>query len=188
MNGDGIADFVIGAPTASPGGKASAGKSYVIFGRPGLGSGGSLALSSLNGTNGFVLNGEAAGDESGHSVANAGDVNGDGIADLVIGARFASPGNKTGAGKSYVVFGSAGIGSAGSLALSNLNGTNGFVLNGEALGDRSGISVGSAGDVNGDGIVDLVIGATEANSLPGRATSYLAGLGWEQRQSSPFKS
>ena len=54
MNGDGIADLVIGAPDAN----SAAGKSYVVFGGAGLGSTGNLALSSLNGTNGFVLNGE----------------------------------------------------------------------------------------------------------------------------------
>ena len=113
----------------------------MVFGRAGLGSNGSLALSSLNGTSGFVLNGEQANDYSGSSVASAGDVNGDGIADLVIGA----PGANSYAGKSYVVFGRAGIGSSGSLALSSLNGTNGFVLNGEQTGDYSGYSVASAG-------------------------------------------
>ena len=121
MNGDGIADLVIGAWGANP----YAGKSYVVFGRAGLGSSGSLALSSLNGTSGFVLNGEQPDDYSGYSVASAGDVNGDGIADLVIGAHWYL------AGKSYVVFGRAGLGSGGSLAFSSLNGTNGFVLNGE---------------------------------------------------------
>ena len=127
VNGDGIADLVIGAPNASPGNISYIGKSYVVFGRVGLGSNGSLELSSLNGTNGFVLRGEQANDYSGISVASAGDVNGDRIADLVIGV----PGANSFAGKSYVVFGRAGIGGNGSLALSSLNGTTGFVLNGE---------------------------------------------------------
>ena len=61
------------------------------------------------------------------SVASAGDVNDDGIADLVIGASGAN----SSAGKSYVVFGRAGLGSSGSLELSSLNGANGFVLNGD---------------------------------------------------------
>ena len=78
MNGDGLVDLVIGASFANNG----AGKSYVVFGRAGLGSSGSLALSSLNGVNGFVLNGQSANDYTGSSVASAGDVNGDGIADL----------------------------------------------------------------------------------------------------------
>ena len=68
----------------------TAGKTYVVFGRAGLGSSGSLELSSLNGTNGFVLNGEKAGDEAA-SVASAGDINGDGIADLVVGAGRCKP-------------------------------------------------------------------------------------------------
>ena len=171
VNGDGIADLVIGAPNAN----SYAGKSYVVFGRAGLGSSGSMALSSLNGTNGFVLNGEQTPDSCGSSVASAGDVNGDGIADLVIGAEGAS----SSAGKSYVIFGRKGLGSTGSLALSSLNGTSGFVLHGAQTNDLSGVSVASAGDVNGDGIADLVIGAHGASSLAGK--SYVvfgrAGLG-----------
>ena len=163
VNGDGIADLVIGAPDI-------AGKSYVVFGRAGLGASGSLALSSLNGTNGFVLNGEAR-DGSGNSVASAGDVNDDGIADLAIGAFLAAPDGKPQAGKSYVVFGRAGLGSGGSLSFSSLNEMCGFVLNGQA-GDESGSSVASAGDVNGDGIVDLVIGARYAPSNTIAGNSY----------------
>ena len=121
-------------------------------------------------------------------VASAGDVNGDGIADLIIGAWGASPNGNLQAGKSYVVFGRAGLGSSGSLELSSLNGMNGFVLNGEPADDASGTSVASAGDVNGDGIADLMIGAEDANSAAGK--SYVifgrVGLG-EQRQSCTFK-
>ena len=104
-------------------------------------------------------------DNSGYSVASAGDVNNDGITDLLIGAWLAN----SQAGNSYVVFGRAGLGGSGSLELSSLNGTNGFVLNGEQSKDFSGYSVASAGDVNGDGIVDLVIGAYGANSFAGKS-------------------
>jgi Ca2+-binding RTX toxin-like protein len=62
-------------------------------------------LSTLNGSNGFAINGIAAYDASGFSVSSAGDVNGDGIDDLIIGARFADPNGITNAGQSYVVFG-----------------------------------------------------------------------------------
>ena len=65
----------------------------------------------------------------------AGDVNADGVADLLIGTRFASPGGKTHAGASYVVFGHRQMGGNGVLELSSLNGTDGFVLNGAAAGD-----------------------------------------------------
>ena len=65
-----------------------------------------LDLASLDGSNGFKLDGAAAGDRSGSSVASAGDVNGDGFADLIVGAYHADP-NGTDSGASYVVFGQA---------------------------------------------------------------------------------
>src|SRR4028119_1347351 len=94
-------------------------------------------LSELNGSNGFAINGIAAYDQSGRSVSNAGDVNGDGFDDLIIGARTADPNGINNAGQSYVVFGSnSGFGA--SLNLSTLNGSNGFAINGIAVDDRSG--------------------------------------------------
>ena len=91
----------------------------------------------------------------------AGDVNGDGFGDLLIGADGADP-NGSASGASYVVFGQAG-GFDANLNLSTLNGSNGFKINGEAAGDGSGISVSAAGDVNGDGVGDLIIGARDAD-------------------------
>ncbi|MXN67508.1 tandem-95 repeat protein [Stappia sp. GBMRC 2046] len=168
VNGDGIDDLIIGAGQADPNGTSS-GASYVVFGGLDITGGtGTFELSDLDGTNGFVLNGVDASDFSGQSVSSAGDVNGDGIDDLIIGARQADPENpdmtiRSGAGESYVVFGGPGIGSGGSFELSSLNGANGFVLNGVAANDRSGVSVSSAGDVNGDGVDDLIIGASQAD-------------------------
>src|SRR4028119_572868 len=106
-------------------------------------------LWDLNGSNGFAINGIAVDDFSGRSVSSAGDVNGDGIDDLIIGAINADPNGITNAGQSYVVFGSnSGFGAG--LDLSTLNGSNGFAINGIGLFDTSGTSVSSAGDVNGD--------------------------------------
>jgi|GEM_PF-6648293 len=65
-----------------------------------------VELSSLNGANGFALNGITTGDQSGISVSGAGDVNGDGLADLIVGADYADP-NGDRSGQSYVVFGVA---------------------------------------------------------------------------------
>ncbi len=152
VNGDGFDDLIIGAWAAG-----SAGESYVVFGQAG-GFGASLELSSLDGSNGFVINGIDGGDRSGLSVSNAGDVNGDGFDDLIIGAYLANPGGISSAGESYVVFGQASSFGA-SLELSNLDGSNGFVINGIDADDWSGRSVSTAGDVNGDGFDDLIIGA-----------------------------
>src|SRR5919199_6295693 len=88
-------------------------------------------LSELNGSNGFAINGIATNDYSGYSVSSAGDVNGDGIDDLIIGAKYADPNGIRNAGQSYVVFGSKSGFGAG-LNLSELNGSNGFAINGIA--------------------------------------------------------
>ena len=119
-----------------------------------------IELSAIDGTNGFRIIGEATGDYSGFSVAGAGDVNGDGFADLIIGAFRADP-NGSYSGASYVVFGKAS-GFSSSLGFSALDGTNGFQINGAAFQDHSGISVAGAGDVNGDGFADLIVGADSA--------------------------
>ncbi|MHC5833628.1 MAG: integrin alpha, partial [Nostoc sp.] len=89
-------------------------------------------LSDFNGTNGFVINGIAADDSSGWSVSNAGDINNDGIDDLIIGTPVADANGNSDAGQSYVVFGGKNLGSGGTLNLSDLNGTNGFIINGIA--------------------------------------------------------
>jgi hypothetical protein len=100
-------------------------------------------------------------------VASAGDVNGDGIDDLIIGTGYADP-NGTCSGASYVVFGkdTALVGAfAADLDLGALNGTNGFRVGGVAAYDYSGMSVASAGDVNGDGIDDLIVGTALAPAM-----------------------
>ncbi|MEH2387720.1 MAG: hypothetical protein V7K14_18465 [Nostoc sp.] len=171
INSDGIADLIIGAYSASPNGDRS-GQSYVVFGSKG-GFDASVNVSTLNGTNGFAINGINVNDCSGSSVSNAGDINGDGIADLIIGAPNASP-NGAYSGQSYVVFGSkSGFGAQ--LNLSTLNGTNGFAINGINANDESGYSVSSAGDINGDGFDDLIIGAPDAGTSSGQSYVLFGG-------------
>ena len=161
VNGDGFDDLLIGAYLASPNGRENAGSSYVVFGKA-SGFRSSINLSALDGSNGFVLNGVDKSDFSGASVSGAGDVNGDGFDDIIIGAYHASPNGQESAGSSYVVFGKPGSFSA-SLNLSELNGSNGFAINGIDESDFSGISVSGAGDVNSDGFDDLLIGASGAD-------------------------
>ena len=163
VNGDGYDDLIIGARGADTNG-GSSGETHVVYGGASApGANGVLDLSALNGTNGFVLTGIEAGDRSGRSVSSAGDVNGDGYDDLIIGANRADP-NGDRSGETYVVYGGASApGTDGVLALSALDGTNGFILTGIDAGDRSGRAVSSAGDVNGDGYDDLIIGANRAD-------------------------
>ncbi len=122
------------------------------------------------------IDGAAAGDMAGTSIAGAGDVNGDGHPDVVIGAPGALPTeNGGGGGAAYVVFGPFTAGE--SIDLANL-GTRGFVMRGsnKGLGQSAGTSVAGAGDVNGDGLADVIVGAPAASpsqegpmTQPGRA-------------------
>ncbi|VVH65538.1 Flagellar hook-length control protein FliK, partial [uncultured Gammaproteobacteria bacterium] len=162
VNGDGLDDLIVGAYQADPSNKSNAGKSYVVFGKQ---DNTAINLSAIvAGTGGFVINGESENDDSGFSVSSAGDVNGDGLDDLIVSARKADPSSQSNAGKSYVVFGKQDNTDAIELsAIAAGTSTDGFVINGESAGDESGYSVSSAGDVNGDGLDDLIVGAYQAN-------------------------
>ena len=166
VNGDGLADLVIGIPTADFG----AGRSYVVFGRPGTQP---IDLQDVGaGDRGFMINGRNEYDASGAAVAAAGDVNGDGLDDVLIGA----PANYWkyayfGLGFTYVIFGRT---TTEPVKLSDVDhGSGGFVMYGEGVSyDRSGWSVASAGDINGDGLADVLIGAPNAHSEPYDAGYY----------------
>ena len=185
INNDGIDDLLISDHWASPDNRTNAGESYVIFGRSGLGASGVLSLSNLDGVNGCTLKGVAANDWSGFSGGSIGDINDDGIDDLIIEAFAADPAGRDSAGASYVVFGGSTVGSMGIIELSSLNGTNGFILNGVAAGDWSGYSVSFAGDINADGINDLIIGAPVADPA-GRAEAGASYVVFGRRNISPF--
>jgi len=167
VNGDGKADVIIGAWNADPNGSES-GSSYVVYG-----SATPTDIDLLNplGAAGFRIDGAAAGDKSGGSVAGAGDVNGDGKADVIIGALFADNNSRYGSGSSYVVYGS---GTQTDIDLNSL-GAAGFRIDGAAARDFSGRSVAGAGDVNGDGKADVIIGAPTAgnNGRTNSGSSYV---------------
>ena len=127
---------------------------------------GLLDLSGLDGTDGFVLNGVTLNDSTGRSVSSAGDFNGDGFDDFLIGANTAS-----GNGVAYLVFGTD-RGFPSSVDLSTLDGSNGFRLVGEAAGDFLGAGspgVSAAGDVNGDEFDDIILGDLLWNGGDGAA-------------------
>jgi len=164
VNGDGFDDLIIGSDRAdaSSNAKSDAGESYVIFGKSNWSATPTIDLATL-GSAGITIFGADSGDRSGFSVSGAGDVNGDGFHDLLIGAyRADASGNaKSDAGESYVIFGGALLPTT--IDLANL-GTAGIKIFGADAGDQSGRSVSSAGDVNGDGFDDLIIGAFKADA------------------------
>ncbi|NKB55076.1 MAG: hypothetical protein GKS00_01960 [Alphaproteobacteria bacterium] len=163
VNGDGFDDLIVGVPRDDDSGE-DAGAAYVVFGTAG-GFGRAvdgrqvLGLSDLSAEEGFVIRGDVAYDLAGWSVSSAGDVNGDGFDDLMVGAPRSNDGGSDG-GEAYVVFGKAS--GFGTIDLTTLSAEGGFVIRGGGSGDRAGLSVSSAGDVNGDGFDDLIVGAPDA--------------------------
>jgi hypothetical protein len=150
VNGDGIGDVIVGAPQFDNVQNKDGGRAFVFFGSPaGLSSApdwsdGSGLLSSAYGA----------------SVAAAGDVNHDGYGDIIVGAPLFDTGGFVDEGRVFVYFGSA---SGPSIDPS-------WVADGNKILARFGQSVASAGDVNGDGFADIIIGAPSYDS--GRAFAY----------------
>ncbi|HEV2747626.1 MAG TPA: hypothetical protein VGW34_10050, partial [Allosphingosinicella sp.] len=133
-----------------------------------------IDLSTL-GSAGFVLEGELEQDQAGRSVSSAGDVNGDGLEDFIVGAPYGGPQALNGyaAGAAYVIYGKTGAFDP-RIDLEDLSGADGFKIHGEGLQDKVGFSVSSAGDINGDGIDDLVVGAMEYSTVyPGFGKAYV---------------
>jgi len=172
INGDGFADLAIGASGGNDGAETTVGRTYVLFGSA-TAFAQDINLGSLDGADGFSITGIDKDDASGYSVKGAGDVNGDGLQDLIIGAFDADPGGDLQAGESYVIFGAKSF--AADIPLDTLDGSNGFRLDGVDTFDRAGFSVSGAGDFNGDGFADLIIGAPSA-SVPGAQLSGVSYL------------
>ncbi len=165
VNGDGLDDLLIGADSADAAG-TDRGETYLVYGQP-ISSmlSGPLDLADVGGTvAGATFHGIGDYDNSGISVSGVGDVNGDGLDDLLIGADFANASGTSG-GQSYLVYGRpTGSLLSGPLDLANVGSSlAGATFHGISSRDNSGVSVSGAGDVNGDGVADMLIGATSAD-------------------------
>ncbi|MEO1198792.1 MAG: Ig-like domain-containing protein [Pseudomonadota bacterium] len=186
INGDGFDDLLISSWVAGAPGLTNSGEVYLVFGGAANlaaldGNGdGNILLSDIDGTNGYVLNGDA-GDRAGSDIASA-DLNGDGIMDLVIGARFSEQSGNTQDGQVYVVFGgTTNLANAddstpgnrdGRIALDGIAAIGaGYIIEGEAAGDQFGFTVSNVGDTNGDGFDDIMVFARQ--TLTGAGVSYL---------------
>jgi len=159
-------DLALAAPQASPKGRSEAGEIYVV---PAAGEPARVDLATLGkpgGARGGLIVGGDAGDEAGYALAAVGAVNGDGIADLAVGAPFVN--SQTGTdridnGAAYVLYGGSG---GLSLDLSHLR-TRGFVAWGARNQDEAGTAVAAVSDENGDGRPDVLVGAPFAENMFG---------------------
>ena len=150
VNGDGFADLIVGAGVADQG-PNDCGKAYIFLGK-------SVANGTIATTEVWSINGGQTNGYLGHSVAPAGDVNGDGFADFVYG-------------EPAWVAGAPGIAYIG-LGQSTVPFPTETIVTGPGGVDGLGFSVCTAGDVNGDGFGDVLIGAPYHNSNQGRVRLY----------------
>jgi hypothetical protein len=149
VNDDGYADIIISAD----GYNSNTGRAYIYMG----------GVAGLSASPAVTLSGETVADRFGGSVDTAGDVNGDGYADVIVGAF----GHNSNTGRVYVYAGGEG----------GLSSSPTFTFSGETTNNYFGRAVGTAGDVNGDGYADVIVGAFGHNSNTGRAYVYTGGEG-----------
>lgn len=159
VNNDGLDDVIVGAP-------GGAGRAIVVFGKADNAMVEEADIVAGTG-GGFAITGAAGLDQLGWSVGTAGDFNGDGRSDVILGAPGADPAKSNAAGQAYVVFGRD---ETTPVMVADLAaGTDGIRFDGEADFDFAGWSVGRVGDVDRDGYDDVVVGAQGSDVAAGTA-------------------
>ena len=158
VNGDGFDDVLVGASQFSTTGLYE-GRAALFLG----------SATGLDGSPAWNADGYQSYENFGSSVAGAGDVNGDGYDDVVVGARYYDGGQGFGEGRAVLYLGSA----------SGLSPTEAWMAESDKANAYFGHSVASAGDINADGYGDVLVGAhgfdNDQNSNDGRAYVYLGG-------------
>lgn len=158
VNGDNIDDFAVSYVRSTYNARVQAGIVWFIFGKTTTFS--NIDLASFSG--GVVLGGAVTGDLFGYSIANVGDFNGDGKADLMIGAKEATVNSMGARGAAYLLY---GVSTFASRDMSTfVTGAAGILFLGGAAGDKAGTCVCGAGDLNGDGKADILVGAENADA------------------------
>ncbi|MDY7078932.1 MAG: integrin alpha, partial [Chloroflexota bacterium] len=154
VNDDGYDDVIVGAPGYDDG-QTNEGRATVYFGS---------STGITTGAAGWTADGDQAGAYFGRSVSTAGDVNGDGYADVIVGAPYYDDG-QTSEGRAYAYYGTA----------DGLSATPDWTAEGDQAYAYFGMSVSAAGDVNDDGYGDVIVGAygyENGQAYEGRASVY----------------
>lgn len=161
------------------GGREEAGRTYVVFGSSEAFPANldEATLNSLDGSDGFIIDGIDPGDRFGGTISAAGDINGDGFGDIIVGANNAGPSSADEISEAYVLLGHDGPFEP-SLDLSELDSTGGFVLKG-INPDDGALFVSGAGDFNDDGFDDLLLGAPFADPNGSRSGQSYVVFGGE---------
>lgn len=163
INGDGYSDFAIGTPWNQ------SGEMYIVLGKNSFSSS-SIDLSSTTFNDGFIITAESINSGFGESVSGLGDINGDGYDDFAIASPY-----KGEFGRVYVIYGNSTFSSNSNFNVADLNGINGFTIDGDESYSSFGKVVRGVGDINGDGYKDFAIGAPYASlwSMHGVGKTYL---------------
>ena len=175
VNGDGYPDLLIGAPQADGPVGSGSGKTYIFFGSLSFPDTIDLSVSSAD----VTIAGMVVGEWSSYSLGS-GDLNGDGFDDIVIGAYYSTNPNGYHAGRAYIIFGSESLAPFIDLAVDSAD----VIIAGGGNDYRFGCAV-AIGEINGDNIEDLLVGASHADVQGalngGEVYVFLGDEDWQSR-------